>query len=204
MLLKKQTVWLLTMLSLIIVLSVYYLVSPEQSATNIAYQNEQEENEASNNGEDTGETQDDQATSTDQGDDTAMEDGASDEGTAASSIASDELFTQMRLNIIEQRDQLAEEYTDVIASANVSADLQAQAMEKREQLLSLEMAEQTLETLIMSMGYEDVLVNTMGEDIKVIVKADELSREEAVKIMNETENQLGADKRVAVSYEPSK
>ena len=29
MLLKKQTVWLLTMLSLVVVLSVYYLTSPE-------------------------------------------------------------------------------------------------------------------------------------------------------------------------------
>ena len=32
MLLKKQTVWLLTMLSLVVVLSVYYITSPEQTA----------------------------------------------------------------------------------------------------------------------------------------------------------------------------
>ena len=31
MLLKKQTVWLLTMLSLVVVLSVYYLTSPEST-----------------------------------------------------------------------------------------------------------------------------------------------------------------------------
>ena len=31
MLLKKQTVWLLTMLSLVVVLSVYYITSPEQN-----------------------------------------------------------------------------------------------------------------------------------------------------------------------------
>ena len=38
MLLKKQTVWLLTMLSLVIVLSVYYITSPTQQATDMAYQ----------------------------------------------------------------------------------------------------------------------------------------------------------------------
>ncbi len=36
MLLKKQTVWLLTMLSLVVVLSVYYITSPEQQTTNMA------------------------------------------------------------------------------------------------------------------------------------------------------------------------
>ena len=36
MLLKKQTVWLLTMLSLVVVLSVYYITSPEQQQNELA------------------------------------------------------------------------------------------------------------------------------------------------------------------------
>ena len=36
MLLKKQTVWLLTMLSLVVVLSVYYITSPEQKSNDMA------------------------------------------------------------------------------------------------------------------------------------------------------------------------
>ena len=36
MLLKKQTVWLLTMLSLVVVLSVYYITSPEQKSNELA------------------------------------------------------------------------------------------------------------------------------------------------------------------------
>ena len=35
MLLKKQTVWLLTMLSLVVVLSVYYLTAPEENAADM-------------------------------------------------------------------------------------------------------------------------------------------------------------------------
>ena len=36
MLLKKQTVWLLTMLSLVVVLSVYYITSPESRVNEFA------------------------------------------------------------------------------------------------------------------------------------------------------------------------
>ncbi|MBD7935904.1 SpoIIIAH-like family protein [Cytobacillus sp. Sa5YUA1] len=48
MLLKKQTVWLLTMLSLVVVLSIYYLTSPD-GQMNLAG-NDQEENENTETG----------------------------------------------------------------------------------------------------------------------------------------------------------
>lgn len=44
MLLKKQTVWLLTMLSLVVVLSVYYMTTPESPQSNVAVVDQQEEN----------------------------------------------------------------------------------------------------------------------------------------------------------------
>ena len=43
MLLKKQTVWLLTMLSLVVVLSVYYITSPEQQQNELAVVDEKQE-----------------------------------------------------------------------------------------------------------------------------------------------------------------
>lgn len=45
--LKKQTVWLLTMLSLLIVLSVYYILSPTEGelAINIDEENNEEDDE---------------------------------------------------------------------------------------------------------------------------------------------------------------
>ncbi|MFP3489055.1 SpoIIIAH-like family protein, partial [Staphylococcus sp. SIMBA_130] len=43
MVLKKQTVWLLTMLSLIIVLSAYYIMTP--GSDNVAYVGDQEQSE---------------------------------------------------------------------------------------------------------------------------------------------------------------
>ena len=48
MLLKKQTVWLLTMLSLVVVLSVYYITSPEQQQNELALVDEKQEQEQEN------------------------------------------------------------------------------------------------------------------------------------------------------------
>ena len=44
MLLKKQTVWLLTMLSLVVVLSVYYLTAPEENAADMTATEQMEKN----------------------------------------------------------------------------------------------------------------------------------------------------------------
>lgn len=80
MLLKKQTVWLLTMLSLIIVLSVYYITSPSQSPTDLAaYQD-------------------------DEGTETASDQTKTDTtGAVASSISSDDAFVALRMQATPER-----------------------------------------------------------------------------------------------------
>ncbi|MCF6137855.1 SpoIIIAH-like family protein [Pseudalkalibacillus berkeleyi] len=179
MLLKKQTVWLLTMLSLIIVLSVYYITSPEQSPTDLAKQ--QEGQEASKNG---------------------AQDGV--EGPSVTQIDSDELFMELRMKMDEQRSKLAHQYDQVIANTSVAAEVQSEALDKLTALQELGMKESTLETLIKSMGYEDVLVNTMGKEVTIIVRVEEkLSGEEANAIMRKAKEQLG-DKQVAVQFHTAK
>ena len=82
MLLKKQTVWLLTMLSLVVVLSVYYITSPEQTGKEIATIDENETHE--NN----------KASGTDEKSETAGE----DEG-GLFQAAGDETFESLRLEL---------------------------------------------------------------------------------------------------------
>ncbi len=179
MLLKKQTVWLLTMLSLIIVLSVYYITSPEQSPADLATE-QKDGKEASKEGAET--------------------DGKS----VVSEITSDELFMELRMKIQDKRSQLAQNYNEVIASTSVSAEVQSEALDQLTALQELGMKEDTLETLIKGMGYEDVLVNTMGEEVTIIVRVDEkLSAQEANAIMRKAKEQLG-DKQVAVQYQAAK
>jgi stage III sporulation protein AH len=184
MLLKKQTVWLLTMLSLIIVLSVYYITSPTQSPTDLAY--------VESDGEETAAEQDKDG-------ETAKEDG--EDGAAVSSIANDQMFIALRMEIDEAREKMHSKYTEVIASENAAPELQAEAMAKMEKLNELSMREATLETLIASMGFEDVLVNTMDEVVQVIVKTEnEISKKEVNDIMVKTMEELGTGKQVSVKH----
>ncbi|WP_221565489.1 SpoIIIAH-like family protein [Alkalihalobacillus sp. TS-13] len=176
MLLKKQTVWLLTMLSLIIVLSVYYITTPEQSPTDLAAQDEDKKESAEEtNGK-----------------------------SVVTEVDSDEMFTELRMKIQDKRSELQAKYNEVLASTSVSAEVQSQALSQLEELQELAMKEDTLETLIKSMGYEDVLVNTMDSEVQIIVRADEeLSKSEANAIMRKAQEQLG-DKHVAVQFQVAK
>jgi stage III sporulation protein AH len=178
MLLKKQTVWLLTMLSLIIVLSVYYITSPTQSPTDLAaYQDDETDKTAA---------------------DTSKDDTT---GASVSSVSSDDAFVALRMQIENERSKMGEDLTDIMANSNVSEEVKLEAFDKYEALSELAMKERTLETLIAAMGYQDVLVNTMEDVVEVIVKTEkELTKKQANEIMLKTMEELGENKQVSVKY----
>ncbi|MGC4376509.1 SpoIIIAH-like family protein [Fictibacillus sp. Mic-4] len=179
MLLKKQTVWLLTMLSLIIVLSVYYILAPANN-DDMAYLNKEK-------------------------DKLSQKEKAAKSNTVELANSGDS-FTALRLQRQEDRDKLREHLTTIAASSNVSAEKQAQAQAEIQKLEKLSMKEQTLETLIETMGYKDVLVNTDTDNnqVRIIVKANKKpSAKAAVEIMNKAKAQLGTGV-VAVEYQPAK
>src|SRR5690625_196492 len=98
--LKKQTVWLLTMLSLMIVLSVYYIFSPP-NPNEIAFQSEEnEETQDNQNNEDGNEINDDEA--------------GDAEVTNISSKGQDELFTMMRMEVQNERSMSKERYNNIV------------------------------------------------------------------------------------------
>ena len=78
MLLKKQTVWLLTMLSLVVVLSVYYITSPEQQQNELAAVDEKQEQE-----KETEQGQEEQEKAQDQGQETVQNQGRTENRTRA-------------------------------------------------------------------------------------------------------------------------
>ncbi|WP_209123086.1 SpoIIIAH-like family protein [Alkalihalobacillus sp. BA299] len=198
MVLKKQTVWLLTMLSLIVVLSVYYMTSQGQNPTDLAYMDEEMMEEEINemmNEENAGQV------SVNIEEDTMAEGDMEEE--LISAINSDEFFTEIRLDREESRSKMLEEYTNIMAEADVPAQVKVQALADQKDLLALEQKENLLETLIRSKGYEDVLVLTEEDQVKIIVKADELSKEQANEILLMANEQLG-EKLVVVGHQPSK
>jgi stage III sporulation protein AH len=182
MLLKKQTVWLLTMLSLVVVLSVYYITSPEQqkSADLAAVENKTAENKETAGAE------------------------SKDGTTVISGIASDEKFEALRIKLEEQRTKMKEDLETIVASTDLPAQERSDAIEKMDQLDEMSQKEGVLETLITSMGYDDALVRADGENVRITVKAKDHSASAANEIIQMVRTELGSLQPVAVSFEPVK
>ncbi|WP_110111278.1 SpoIIIAH-like family protein [Bacillus sp. CGMCC 1.16541] len=213
MLLKKQTVWLLTMLSLVAVLSVYYITSPETPPSNMAVA--PEEDKESTKDEKPNEGKEEQPAEGEE--EKPSGDGAKDEKesndpkeqsdaketTVVSSVDSDELFTALRLDITDERSKLRQELTDATAAKGATAEQVSEAMDKIQELSQIEEKELVLETLIKSKGYGDALVRADGGKVKITVKAKEHSPTRANDIIQLVRGELGTN-NVAVEFQPEK
>ncbi|MEQ6376484.1 SpoIIIAH-like family protein [Bacillaceae bacterium S4-13-58] len=195
MLLKKQTVWLLTMLSLMIVLSVYYMMSPSDGQ--VAFLDQEENNTAENDVANLNEEQEDL---TENGD---VTEASGDENSVISSITSDELFTAIRMEREDDYNATKERLDDVIASSDVSSEEKNEALNEIDNLEDRKSKESYLEQTIMAQyNYPDVLVRADDDIVHVTVKADELSDETVVEIMQLTRDEFGV-MPVDVSFSPS-
>lgn len=185
MLLKKQTVWLLTMLSLVVVLSVYYITSPDQKGTDLAAMEEKAKEQMN---------QDTEANTTE-----------TEEGeTVISSVASDEVFEALRLKLDEERSRMKEELTAIVASTDLPNEKRNEAYDKIQHLEDVSQKESVLETLIVAMGYDDALVRADGEQVRITVKAEKPSASAANDIIQLVRSELGQLQPVAVEFQPKK
>jgi stage III sporulation protein AH len=205
MLLKKQTVWLLTMLSLVVVLSVYYITSPEQQQNELAAVDEKQEQE-----NETEQGQEGQEKAQDQGQETVQDQGQEQkieqeqgkvEGNSVSigtedeqiitNAAGDEVFETLRMQLEEERSQRKEDLESTIASTDLPAEDRSQAKEQMDELNEIAQKEVLLETLIKAMDYEDVLVRADDEQVNITVKAEKQSKAEANKIIQTVRSEMG-------------
>ncbi|SFL82922.1 stage III sporulation protein AH [Gracilibacillus orientalis] len=209
--LKKQTVWLLTMLSLMIVLSVYYLNAPSEG--DLAYFDADQEQDQ------------DQTTSSsnvDQVTDESILEGTEETGIEGmetenmeaedtetdslntSSINSEEYFAAVRMEITTQRSREKERLESIVASSESSSDEKNEAYEAMKEIEVVDKKESILEETLKSLnGYEEVLVrNVSDNNIVVTVQADSLSTTEANEIIQHAKDEFGEIK-IDVSYNPS-
>ncbi|WP_031535256.1 MULTISPECIES: SpoIIIAH-like family protein [unclassified Bacillus (in: firmicutes)] len=185
MLLKKQTVWLLTMLSLVVVLSVYYITSPESRLNELATsEDENTENATTNDAEEAATDSNGESTVT--------------------TTDSEAVFEQMRLDLMEQRDKMKEELVTIQGSKDKTAEEKNEATEKIKELQEITDNEKIMESLIKAENYEDVLVQTSDDGtVKVTVKAEELSAEAANEIVQLVRKNMDApNANVAVKIDP--
>ncbi|AGX05454.1 MULTISPECIES: SpoIIIAH-like family protein [Bacillaceae] len=187
MLLKKQTVWLLTMLSLVVVLSVYYITTPEQKSNDLAAVEEKANEETAGAEESSAE-------------ETASEDGE----TVISGVSSDEMFETLRMQMEDERSRMEEELTNVMASTDLSAEERNEAKEKIDQLRDVAQKEILLETVIKAMDYEDVLVRADGEKVRITIKSKEHSPTAANEIIQMVKGEIPQLQVASVEFEPGK
>lgn len=197
--LKKQTVWLLTMLSLVVVLSVYYVTTPEQSnnamPTSLEGNEKQEGTEKSKITDEAGK-ETSKAESTQKKEDQQIV-----------QFTSDDSFTALRLKVEDERSEVKEHLQEVMTSEKATAEQKHQAKTEFDELNALDTKERLLETLIKAKGnYDDALVRVDGKNINITVKAEKQSAKEANEILRLVESEIGemGEKKVAVQFQPVK
>ncbi|ENH97435.1 stage III sporulation protein AH [Gracilibacillus halophilus YIM-C55.5] len=199
--LKKQTVWLLTMLSLMIVLSVYYLNAPNEG--DLAYSGTEDTDseqmtsptieESVENVETQGENKE-----------ASNADSTGEEGTETSSISTEEYFSAVRMNMTNQRSMEKERLQSIVSSSDATSEEKKEAYEAMKEIETVESKETILEDTIQSLnGYEEVLVrNISDQDVVITVQTDELSSKEANTIIQHAKDEFG-EINIEVVYQSS-
>ncbi|MGI8301249.1 SpoIIIAH-like family protein [Bacillus paranthracis] len=214
--LKKQTVWLLTMLSLVVVLSVYYVTTPdkmntaspatgekigqEKQGTDKAVTNEapKETPKKENINKETSNKETNKET--DKKESATKETSKKEANVTVQS--SDENFTALRMQMEDQRSEQKAKLQEVMSSTKASATEKNKAKENFDAITTMETKQELLETVIKSQGgYKDALVRADGTDIKVTVKAAKHSQKEANKIIQLVRSE-GGSKDVGVKFDP--
>ncbi|MDH7997980.1 SpoIIIAH-like family protein [Bacillus anthracis] len=219
--LKKQTVWLLTMLSLVVVLSVYYVTTPdkmntaspatgekigqEKQGTDKAVTNEtpiKETTKESSNKENTSKETPNKETNKEIDKKESATKETSKKEANVTVQSSDENFTALRMQMEDQRSEQKARLQEVMNSAKSSATEKSKAKDNFDAITTMETKQELLETVIKSQGgYKDALVRADGTDIKVTVKAAKHSQKEANKIIQLVRSE-GGSKDVGVKFDP--
>ncbi|WP_416151754.1 SpoIIIAH-like family protein [Salipaludibacillus sp. HK11] len=187
------------MLSLIIVLSVYY-ISMDQVQDHQAINSEADELESEEELEDDLEFEwfeegDEEITFIE------LEDAEEVIGSVSPQINADEMFDTIRLQRQDSRGRLNEEYKSVITSTETEPEIQVDALEKIETLQVMSQQEEMVETIIRSKGYEDALVMSDNGQVNIYVKSDELTKEQAVELYQLGYEHIGSED-IRVGYQP--
>ena len=105
----------------------------------------------------------------------------------------DAYFTNSRLERETMYSQRIENYQDLLNNTNVSEAQKKLAQEEIMKLNNEQNAIMIAENLIKTKGIEDLIIFINGESINVIVKGDDLEKEEIAQIQNILTRELEAD-----------
>ncbi len=203
MVLKRQTVWLLSMLTIMVVLSAYYLVQGPVDEVPVAM--DQQDEESKQNGDESSMgwdietvTLDDQMFYT-MGDDVDSE--ASTGDMASQRLQGSDYFVAYRMDRDAWNSERMSELMSIMSDTEASAEEIAAAKDEYEKISALQDAEQTVEEIIKSSGYKDAVVVAKDRGVDVIVQAEELNQLQAIEIIRMVKEHLDVpENNIVVSY----
>ncbi|MFD2371898.1 SpoIIIAH-like family protein [Brevibacillus sp. GCM10020057] len=214
MILRKQTVWLLTMLAVMVVLSGYYLVKGPQDQVPTSGQQEAVQKQEQISGVVVESKQVDQpspAAPVDGKNEGQVAAGLPVDVQAANPQAPDtkaapqpqtgnaavpvtettsEIFQGYKMKREAQLQQQKDEQMAIIGNAESSAQAVADAQAKFNKLSAQETAVTNIEEMLKANGYQDAVVYVNDDKVTVIVQKDKLSANEAVDIIAQVKQQL--------------
>lgn len=192
MVLKKQTVWLLSMLTIMVVLSAYYLlqgpIEQVPVASNPSMQEMAKDLQVDSK----------QVDMQEQGKEQGQE---QDVAQVIPGSASD-YFIETKMDRDELQAQRMEEYLSIMTNAEDEKAV-TQAKSDYDKLVTQQDTEMTVESLIKALGYEEAVIISKDNRVNVIVQAEKLERQNAVEIMKlVTQHMEVPSKNIVVTYKP--
>lgn len=182
MMLKKQTVWLLTMLSLVVVLSVYYITAEPTNNNNLANVDVSKEEKADSKK-------------------VTEKEKSSDTKNTTITDAKNEVFEEIRLQMQDERSKKLEQLEGVAGSTDLSAEERSEAKDEMNRLQKIAEKETFIENLIIqTLGYEDALVQADESEVLVTVKGEEPSKAKANEIIKIVKKEMG-NSSVTVAFQ---
>ena len=105
----------------------------------------------------------------------------------------DEYFTSSRLERDNMYSKRIENYQDILNNSNVSEVQKKTAQEEITKLNNEQNALMITENLLKTKGISDLIIFVNGDSINVIVKGDNIEKENIAQIQNVITRELGAD-----------
>ncbi|MCL6598442.1 MAG: SpoIIIAH-like family protein [Alicyclobacillus macrosporangiidus] len=201
---KRQTVWLSTMMVLSLMLIGYYTMNNDGGLT--ATKNPDGSSVATSaTPPDSGQTSQTGGASATSQSGTSQTGATSQTGTssqtsttgngasqAGATASSSDWYVNMETKLEQQYAQQMDTYNQVISNSSASADQIGQAKQKLEQLQTLVGNLDTARDRVLGQGYKDCVIipDASGQKAVVYVKTDKLTAQQAVSIMNVVSQQL--------------
>ncbi|MBN6186019.1 SpoIIIAH-like family protein [Aneurinibacillus sp. BA2021] len=190
MVLKKQTIWLLSMLAVLVVLSAYYLVQGPAEQVPVA----------------TGDMSDTAAPKEllpdDKGVSVETKQLAQQPEGMPVTTPTDDYFIGYKMQRDAQQEQEMGRFMEVMTNSDAKPTAIAEAKKKYEELAALKDNQTQVEELVKSLGnYKDVVVIAKDDVVRVVVQADTLKPDKVVEIIGLVKQHMKVPgNNIVVSY----